>query len=87
MWGEVDEEGILSKDKVVVFSSPDAFSPLISDHCTALVLFSQGSCMARFSRDRDLGYLDPPDASKFHDIVNFDRCVYAIDQRGLCYSL
>lgn len=25
VWDEVDEDGILSKDKVVVFSSPDAF--------------------------------------------------------------
>lgn len=47
VWGEVDEDGILSKDTVVVFSSPDAFSPLMSDHCTAVVLFSQGSCMGK----------------------------------------
>lgn len=28
------------------------------------------------------GYLGPPDVSKFDDIVNFERCVYAIDHSG-----
>lgn len=40
---------------------------------------------ARFNRDRDWGYLGPPDASKLDDIVNFEPCVYAIDRSGRLY--
>lgn len=78
--------GLSCKNKLVLFANPDCFKPLSIKDYTGLVWFEHGSvAWVRLSRSLDWGFLSLQGTSKFDDIVNFNKRVYAVDRTGRVY--